>query len=181
MLVIFTWDGRKAAANLKKHGVEFNEAATVFYAPYRRPFPDEDHSRFEHRFLTIGESVRGQILVVAHTEESDTIRVISAGSLVVANEGSMKKKNRGIAKNGLRAEYDFASMKRGVRGKYLKRFQEGTNIVLIEPEVAAAFPNDQAVNQALRGVLNTARAGRNSGGLANKALRPRPGAAKRKA
>ena len=93
----------------------------------------------------------------------------------------MKKKNRGIAKNGLRAEYNFASMKRGVRGKYLKRFQEGTNVVLLEPEVAAAFPNDRAVNQALRGVLNTARAVRSSGGLANKALGPQPSAAKRKA
>lgn len=76
--MIFTWDGRKAKANLKKHGVEFNEAATVFYDPLSTTFPDEDHSRFEHRFLTIGESVRGQILVVAHTEESDTIRIISA-------------------------------------------------------------------------------------------------------
>jgi uncharacterized protein len=81
--VIFTWDRRKAAANLKKHGVDFREAATVFYDPLATTFPDEDHSEFERRFLTIGESARRRTLVVAHTEEEeeeeeDTIRIISA-------------------------------------------------------------------------------------------------------
>ena len=73
-------------------------------------------------------------------------------------------------KDELRPEYDFASMKGGVRGKYLKRFREGTNIVLLDPEVAEAFPNDEAVNVALRGVLNTARTVRRTGGLGNKTL-----------
>jgi hypothetical protein len=83
----------------------------------------------------------------------------------------MKKTSHSL-NGGLRPEYDFASMKGGVRGKYLKRFREGSNIVLLEPEVAEAFPNDEAVNQALRGVLDTARAVRRTGGLANKALQP---------
>ena len=64
----------------------------------------------------------------------------------------MKKTN---STNGLRSEYDFDSMKGGIRGKYAKRYREGTNIVLLGPGVAEAFPNDEAVNQALRGVLNT--------------------------
>jgi len=72
----------------------------------------------------------------------------------------------------LRPEYDFASMKGGVRGKYVKRFREGTNLVLLEPQVAEAFPTDQAVNEALRGVLNTTNAVRRSGGLPDKALQP---------
>ena len=55
----------------------------------------------------------------------------------------------------LRPEYDFATMQSGMRGKYAKRYREGTNIVLPEPNVAEAFPNDASVNQALRGVLNT--------------------------
>lgn len=76
--VIFTWDRRKAAANLKKHDVDFREAATVFYDPLSTTFPDEDHSEFEHRFLTVGQSLRRRVLVVAHTEEGDTIRIISA-------------------------------------------------------------------------------------------------------
>jgi hypothetical protein len=70
----------------------------------------------------------------------------------------------------IRSEYDFAAMKGGIRAKYLRRLRERSNIVVLEPEVAEAFPNEQAVNQALRGVLNTARAVRRTGGLANKAL-----------
>jgi hypothetical protein len=84
----------------------------------------------------------------------------------------MKKTSRN---NGMRPEYDFAVMKDGVRGKYARRYREGTNIVLLEPDIAEAFPNDEAVNQALRGVLNTARAVRRTGGLANKSLQPAGG------
>lgn len=72
----------------------------------------------------------------------------------------------------MRPEYDFASMKGGVRGKYYKRFREGTNIVLLDPEVTEAFPSEASVNEALRGMLNTTRAVRSTGGLPNKALQP---------
>ncbi len=72
----------------------------------------------------------------------------------------------------MRSEYDFASMKGGVRGKYAKRFREGTNIVLLDPAVVEAFPTEHAVNEALRGVLNTTRAVRRGGGLPDKALQP---------
>jgi hypothetical protein len=86
----------------------------------------------------------------------------------------MKKTNRLI--KDMRPEYDFASMKEGVRGKYTRRTREGTNIVLIEPEVADAFPTAAAVNEALKGVLSTTRAVRSTGGLPNKALQPKSGA-----
>lgn len=76
--MIFAWDVRKATANLKKHGVDFREAATIFGDPLSVTFPDVDHSESEQRFLTIGESVRRRVLVVAHAEEGDTIRIISA-------------------------------------------------------------------------------------------------------
>ena len=82
------------------------------------------------------------------------------------------KKADDTAADDLRPEYDFASMKGGVRGKYAKRFREGTNIVLIDPAMVEAFPTEAAVNEALRGVLNTARAVRGGGGLPNKALQP---------
>jgi hypothetical protein len=81
------------------------------------------------------------------------------------------KKTDSSSANQMRSEYDFASMAGGVRGKYVKRLQKGTNIVMLDPEVAEAFPNEEAVNEALRGVLNTARAVRRTGGLANKALK----------
>ncbi len=76
--MIFTWDLKKAAANLRKHGIDFREAATVFDDPLSTTFPDEDHSAAEQRFLTIGASMRRRVLVIAHTEERETIRIISA-------------------------------------------------------------------------------------------------------
>ena len=76
----FTWDPNKAEENLTAHGVDFREAATVFDDPLSTTFPDSDHSVGERRFLIIGLSARGRILVVSHTETGDTIRIISARS-----------------------------------------------------------------------------------------------------
>jgi hypothetical protein len=76
--MIFGWDQRKAETNKRKHGVDFHEAATVFGDPLATTFPDTNHSSFEERYLTIGLSRSGAILVVAHTEKRETIRIISA-------------------------------------------------------------------------------------------------------
>lgn len=74
------------------------------------------------------------------------------------------KKATSARTDELRPEYDFASMKGGVRGKYARRARLGTNIVLIQPEVAEAFPTEQAVNEALKRMFNTTRAVQNAGG-----------------
>ena len=71
----------------------------------------------------------------------------------------------------MRAEYDFASMKGGVRGKYVRRLRSGSNLVLLEPDMAEAFPTDAAVNQALRAALNVASVVSRSKRMPNKALR----------
>ena len=76
--VQFVWDPNKAEANLKAHGVDFREAATAFDDPLSTTFPDIDHSVGERRFLIIGMSALNRILVVSHTEDGDTIRIISA-------------------------------------------------------------------------------------------------------
>ncbi len=66
----------------------------------------------------------------------------------------MKKKRNGKQNGDLRAEYDLSKLKGGVRGKYTKRYRSGTNLVLLcLPEVRAAFPTDDAVNQALRSLM----------------------------
>jgi len=75
--VIFRWDAQKAA-NLKKHGIDFHEAATVLNDTFSTTFPAEAHSRFEARFVTVGMSSRGRILVVVHTEYDNMIRIIGA-------------------------------------------------------------------------------------------------------
>jgi hypothetical protein len=79
----------------------------------------------------------------------------------------MKRINRKAA-DDMRPEYDFASMKGGVRGKYVDKYRAGTNLVLLDPEVAEAFPTDAAVNQALRAVLSISKVVR----LPNQALQP---------
>ena len=74
----FEWDGEKAKRNLKKHMVSFDEAVTVFYDPLSATFDDPDHSEKEQRLITIGFSSQSRLLVVAHTERGETIRIISA-------------------------------------------------------------------------------------------------------
>ena len=74
----FSWDERKAAANLSKHGISFPEAVTVFGDQLAQTIPDPDNSHAERRFLTVGLSSSGRLMVVAHTEDDDEVRVISA-------------------------------------------------------------------------------------------------------
>jgi len=74
----FEWDPKKARQNIKKHGISFDEAVTVFYDPLSATFNDPDHSIVEHRYITIGFSSQGLLLVVAHTEKKKNIRIISA-------------------------------------------------------------------------------------------------------
>ena len=74
----FGWDATKAAKNLRKHGVDFREAATVFDDGLSTTFPDVGHSAGERRFLIIGMSARRRILVVSHTDTGETTRIIGA-------------------------------------------------------------------------------------------------------
>ena len=67
-------------------------------------------------------------------------------------ESPMKKVDP-VEEDDLRPEYDFSQMKGGVRGKYVERYREGTNLVLLDPDIAAAFPDAKAVNDALRLLL----------------------------
>ena len=77
----FEWDDRKAAANEKKHGVSFHEAATVFGDPPAITFADPDHSENERRYVTFGMSRVDRLLVVAHADRERRIRIISARTM----------------------------------------------------------------------------------------------------
>ena len=72
------WDARKARENLRKHGVSFEEAASVFFDPLSVTGDDPDHSADERRAVIFGMSSFGRLLVVAHAERGDAIRIISA-------------------------------------------------------------------------------------------------------
>jgi uncharacterized DUF497 family protein len=74
----FEWDPQKADGNLKKHGVSFQEAASVLGDALSITFPDPGHSAGEHRFITVGMSQSGRVLMVAHIDRRGNIRIISA-------------------------------------------------------------------------------------------------------
>jgi uncharacterized protein len=77
-VVEFEWDAGKAASNLSKHGISFAEAMTVLSDALEKMIPDPVHSDAEMRFVSIGLSEAGRLLVVAYTEREQRIRIISA-------------------------------------------------------------------------------------------------------
>ena len=74
----FSWNAEKAALNASKHGVTFEEASTVFGDPLSVAVFDPDHSEKESRFVIVGQSFEGKLIVVVHSELEDSIRIISA-------------------------------------------------------------------------------------------------------
>jgi len=84
-MIEFEWSPAKALANLKKHGVSFDEAKSVFFDDYARQFFDEEHSEDEERFIMLGMGNRLRILVVCHCERAggSVIRIISARKATV--------------------------------------------------------------------------------------------------
>jgi uncharacterized DUF497 family protein len=85
---LFDWDPDKAELNFRKHRVSFEEAASVFDDPLETTVFDPDHSEDEERYISVGMSVWGRLLVVSYTERDDKIRIISAR---VANKRERKK------------------------------------------------------------------------------------------
>jgi uncharacterized DUF497 family protein len=79
-MIQFEWDSAKAAANVRKHGVSFEEAQSVFYDDFAVQFFDDEHSPDEERFLLLGMSTGARLLLVCHCERDagNTIRIISA-------------------------------------------------------------------------------------------------------
>jgi uncharacterized DUF497 family protein len=110
-------------------------------------FSDTDHSELEDRSRIYGVSNKTRRLVVVQTERRNGIRIISARKATRYEKTSMKM-----------AEQDIPELKRdelgkGVRGKYLKRFMQGSNVVVLQPEIQKAFPTSEAVNKALASML----------------------------
>ena len=84
----FQWDPQKAAANLLKHDVSFDEGSTVFGDPLAATIPDPEHSTDEGRYVTSGHSASGRVIVVVHADRGEDIRIISARQ---ATAGEKKK------------------------------------------------------------------------------------------
>lgn len=80
----YEWDPKKAAKNVHKHNVSFEEAASVFNDPLYVDFNDPNHSLDEHRYIIIGVSTSGRLLLVSYTERETTIRLIGARDVTPA-------------------------------------------------------------------------------------------------
>lgn len=141
----FEWGDGKALVNLRKHGVSFEEATSIFGDALSYTFPDPDHSVREARYLTLGLSHDHRLLIVAHAERA---RAISARKATRHERTIMSK-----ADDTLRTHYRREDLGAGVRGKYFKRYSKGTNVVLLDDRVVRAFPTSEAVNDALLGLL----------------------------
>ncbi len=89
----FEWDPRKATQNHRKHGVSFHEAATVFGDPLAMTYHDPDHSILEQRFITVGISDSGRLLIVAHADRGENIRIVSARKTTLRERKHYEQEN----------------------------------------------------------------------------------------
>ncbi len=152
----FDWDKRKAAGNLAKHKVSFEEAATVFGDLLSDTFDDPDHSIDEQRFLIIGHSKMGDCFLFRTPTTAKPFVSSVRESRHAENVSNMNKDKNKIEDNEMRSEYDLSELKNRVRGKYVERYNEGTNLVLLEADVQKAFPDSESVNEALRMLIKVA-------------------------
>ena len=90
----FEWDPNKAAVNFEKHGVTFESASTVFLDPLAVTYPDPDHSGDEHREITLGHTMKQELVFVAHVQRQERTRIISARRLTMLERRQYEKRNR---------------------------------------------------------------------------------------
>ncbi len=136
----FEWHSRKAAGNLRKHKVSFEEPSTVFGDVLSMTISDPDHSLHENRLITIGQSSRMRLLMVAHAQRDRRV--------------SIMKQSRNTTSDDLRPEYDLRQLLKGAtRGKYAKSYRANSNVVVLDPNVHDIFRDARAVNDALRLVI----------------------------
>jgi Ribonuclease toxin, BrnT, of type II toxin-antitoxin system len=160
----FDWDPRKAAANLRKHSVSFEDASTVFADDYSLTGADPT-IQSDRSGSSRSECHRAGDFWWSPTRNKEILFVyLAPGAQRGRNENSMKKGKQSDGK-GLRREYKRSDFPRGfVRGKYASRARAGSNVVRLDPEIASAFPTSEAVNEALSTVLKAAKNARVSKG-----------------
>jgi uncharacterized DUF497 family protein len=152
----FEWDDAKAKYNEEKHGVSFAQAEYIFDDPLNITIRDRSHSDAENRYITIGEMLFSEVLVVTHAERGDRIRIISARRATRSEKRRYMKKDFDMINDldDIEAEYDFSG---GVRGKY---YRPGKTIIrmTIDEDVARYFHSSELLNAALRQLIAEGRA-----------------------
>ena len=157
MALKFEWDEAKAAANLEKHQVSFDEASTVFADPLAKLFFDEDHSAEEEREIIVGHSLLGRLVLVSFTERGrNRIRIISAESLPEKNVKIMKKIKEADLRSGspddLRPEYQF-DYRKARPNRFAGQGDNQRLVVALDPDVSKVFTTPESVNAVLRALI----------------------------
>ncbi|HEX3071774.1 MAG TPA: BrnT family toxin [Thermoanaerobaculia bacterium] len=156
----FEWDDAKAEWSEAKHGITFPIAEQVFDDPLHATMPDARHAEIEDRYITIGETFWREVLVVAHAERGDRIRIISARRATRSEKRRYMKKefdtiNDAIDdEDDLLPEYDFTG---AVRGKYY-RPGKSTIRMTVDEDVARYFYSSELLNEGLRKLIAEGRA-----------------------
>lgn len=170
MSIQFEWDEEKASGNKEKHCVSFEEARTIFNDPFAITIADPDHSAHEDRWLDIGFSSQGRLLVVWYAERSGSIRIIGSRRATKAEERVSQMSENEHRPDEMREEYDFSA---GVRGKHYKSWRAGHTVVvtkadgsieqrhftlqdgavMLDPDLRVRFPDSESVNMALRSLV----------------------------
>lgn len=148
------WNDEKDEANLRKHGIRFEEAITVFDDPLIVVIDDPEHSHGESRFLAMGATDERRLVVVSYTIRNDDLWLISA------RPAEARERRRYMAGDSIRDEdemrpyYDFSN---GVRGKHYRGRPRTMVSYGIDAELAAYFPTSEDVNRALRMLVDEGR------------------------
>jgi uncharacterized protein len=143
----FTWDSRKARANLRKHGISFEEATTVFLDP----FADAPDLLDSERTVVIGKSASSRILFVVTIvwEDGETVRSYRRGGHPRRSGGSMKRAKKKLPEGNV-DRYDWS---KSSRGRFAKKAALKTNLRRLDADLEDAFPDSESVNRALRALL----------------------------
>lgn len=153
----YEWHTAKAASNLIKHGVTFEEAATACDDPFQENLPDLAHSFGEMRYLCLGLSSKGRVLAVIYTERGDKAHIISAERLrnkkrwnTMSHEVTILTDDDYDLEDDIAPEYDIAAMREAAR---VAGYETHRRFIRLAPDVAAVFANAEAVNNALREIM----------------------------
>jgi len=151
----FEWDRKKAASNLSRHRVSFEEALTVFSDPLARIFDDEDHSVEERREIIIGHSSQRRLLVVCFTAQGGRLEFSVREQRQEESGRIMKKTSRArrIRREEMRREHQF-DYRKSRPNRFAPLMKGGTVAVVLDPDVASVFRSPEAVNSLLRSVIN---------------------------
>jgi uncharacterized DUF497 family protein len=158
----FEWDPQKAAANVRKHGISFDRAASTFQDPEALTLVDREHSEDGERWITPGLDSHGSLLVVCHTWRELRVPVLAVASSPRAKQPKAKSGNTGA--NDMKKEYDFSKAE---RGKFYRRGARLKLPVYLDPEVQARLTKaaqkrredvSALVNRLLKREIETAEA-----------------------